>query len=63
MGPGFVFTNHKIVDLEAIDTGTRVTHKETFSGMMAVLMGGKIMTGVPPILTSFNEGLKKQAEH
>ena len=62
MVTGFVFTNGKIFELEETSSGTRLVHKETFSGMMMPLMWGKMESGVPPMLNSMNEALKKMAE-
>ena len=62
MMAGFIFTNDKIIELEKTDTGTKVTHKETFKGLMAALMKGQMEKGVPPMLNTMNEALKKQAE-
>lgn len=62
MMAGFIFTNDKIIELEQTDTGTKVTHKETFKGLMAALMKGQMEKGVPPMLNMMNEALKEQAE-
>lgn len=59
---GFVFTNDKIIELERTDTGTKVTHKETFKGLMAALMKGQMEKGVPPMLNAMNNALKNIAE-
>jgi len=57
-----VFTNEKIVELKKTETGTKVTHTETFKGMMAALMRGNMEEGVTPMLTMMNEALKQTAE-
>lgn len=62
MMAGFIFTNDKIIELEKTATGTRLTHKETFKGLMALLMRGQMDKGVPPMLNSMNEALKQLAE-
>ena len=62
MMAGFIFTNDKIIELEKTETGTKVTHKETFKGLMAALMKGQMEKGVPPMLNAMNEALKKKAE-
>jgi len=62
MMAGFIFTNDKIIELEKTENGTRLTHKETFKGLMAALMKGPMEKGVPPMLDSMNEALKLQAE-
>lgn len=62
MMAGFIFTNDKIIELEKTDSGTKVTHKETFKGAMAALMKGQMDKGVPPILKMMNKALKELAE-
>jgi len=59
---GFIFTNDKIFELEETDTGTRLTHKETFSGLLAPIFCGQMEKGVPPLLNSMNKALKDLAE-
>jgi len=62
MGAGFVFTNDKVLELQVVPTGTKVIHRELFSGLMVPLFGGKLEAGVPGILKAFNEGLKSKVE-
>ena len=62
MMAGFVMTNGKTLELEETSSGTKLTHKETFSGLMSVLMWSHMKEGVPPILNSMNQALKEQAE-
>lgn len=62
MMAGFIFTNDKIIELEATAVGTKVTHTETFKGLMVPLMRGQLEKGVPPILNMMNEALKNTAE-
>ncbi len=62
MMAGFIFTNDKIIELEKTDTGTKLTHKETFKGLMAAMMKGQMDKGVPPMLNMMNEALKELAE-
>lgn len=62
MMAGFIFTNEKIIELEKTDTGTKVTHLETFKGLMAALMKGQMDEGVPPMLNMMNDALKELAE-
>ncbi len=62
MMAGFIFTNDKIIKLEKTDTGTKVTHTETFKGLMAALMRGQMDKGVPPMLNTMNDALKPLAE-
>lgn len=57
-----VFTNEKLISLEAIDGGTKVVHSEFFSGMMAPLMDGMLETGVRPMLERMNDALKAVVE-
>ena len=59
---GFIFTNDKIFELEKTNTGTRLTHKETFSGLLAPIFCGQMEKGVPPMLNSMNKALKDLAE-
>ena len=62
MMAGFIMTNGKILELEKSNTGTRLVHKETFSGLMSVLMWSYMETGVPPMLNKMNKALKELAE-
>jgi hypothetical protein len=62
MMAGFVFTNGKVLVLEDTATGTRLIHKETFSGLMVPMMWGQMESGVPPMLNAMNEALKSKAE-
>ncbi|MFK7826978.1 MAG: SRPBCC family protein [Oligoflexales bacterium] len=62
MMAGIIFTNDKHIDLEKTDSGTRVIHKELFSGIMAAMMGSHMEDGVPPILNKMNEALKQKVE-
>jgi len=59
---GFIFTNDKVFELEETNTGTRLTHKELFSGLLAPIFCGQMEKGVPPMLDSMNKALKEQAE-
>ena len=59
---GFIFTNDKIFELEETESGTRLTHKETFSGLLAPIFCGQMEKGVPPMLNSMNMALKHLAE-
>ena len=59
---GFIFTNDKIFELEETDSGTRLTHKEMFSGLLAPVFCGQMEKGVPPMLNSMNKALKDLAE-
>lgn len=59
---GFIFTNDKIFELEESNSGTRLTHKEMFSGLLAPVFCGQMEKGVPPMLNSMNKALKDLAE-
>ena len=59
---GFIFTNDKIFELEETSTGTRVTHTESFKGLLAPIFCGQMEKGVPPMLNSMNKALKDLAE-
>ena len=62
MMAGFLFTNDKVFELEETGAGTRLIHKELFSGMMVPMMWSKFDEGVPPMLNSMNDALKRTAE-
>ena len=62
MMAGFIFTNDKIIELKETSSGTKVIHTETFKGMLAPVLGGMMKKGVPSMLNSMNEALKKVAE-
>ncbi len=47
---------------EEISSGTRLTHIETFSGLITPLFRGQMEKGVPPMLNMMNEALKTWAE-
>jgi len=59
---GFIFTNEKVFELEETESGTRLTHKEMFSGLLAPIFRGQMKKGVPPMLNSMNKALKDLAE-
>ena len=59
---GFIFTNDKIFELEETDSGTRLTHTETFKGLFAPIICNQMEKGVPPMLNSMNKALKDLAE-
>ena len=58
----FIFTNDKIFELEETTSGTRLTHTETFKGLLAPVFYGQMKKGVPPMLNSMNKALKELAE-
>jgi len=59
---GFIFTNDKIFKLEETKSGTRLTHIETFKGLLAPIFCGQMEKSVPPMLNSMNKALKELAE-
>jgi len=59
---GFIFTNDKIFELEETSSGTRLTHTESFKGLLAPIFCGQMEKGVPPMLNSMNKALKDLAE-
>lgn len=58
----FIMTNDKVFELEETGSGTRLIHKELFSGMLVPLFWSKFDKGVPPMLKSMNDALKTKAE-
>jgi len=62
MMAGFLFTNDKVFELEETGSGTRLIHKELFSGMLVPMFWSKFDKGVPPMLKSMNDALKRKAE-
>ena len=59
---GFIFTNDKIFELKETESGTHLTHTETFKGLLAPIFCGQMEKGVPPMLNSINKALKELAE-
>ena len=59
---GFIFTNYKVFELEETGSGTRLTHKEMFKGLLAPIICGQMEKGVPAMLNSMNKALKELAE-
>lgn len=59
---GFIFTNDKILELEETSSGTRLTHTESFKGLLAPIFCGQMENNVPPMLNSMNKALKELAE-
>ena len=62
MMAGFIFTNDKLIEISATESGCKVTHSELFGGLMFKMMSGAMKTGVPPILDAMNRDLKSKAE-
>ena len=58
----FLFTNDKVFELEETGSGTRLIHKELFSGMLVPLFWSKFDKHVPSMLKSMNGALKIKAE-
>ena len=58
----FVFTNEKIFKLEKSGLGTKLTHIETFKGLLTPIFRGHFKEGVPPMLNLMNNALKNLAE-
>ena len=63
MMAGFIFTNDKIFELEESDSGTRLIHKEAFSGILIPMFWSNLNKHVPSMLKSMNEALKVIAEN
>ena len=62
MMAGFIFTNGKILELEATTNGTKLTHSETFKGLLAPVFCGQMEKSVPAMLDKMNKALKELAE-
>lgn len=62
MMTGFIMTNDKIVEVEAMPSGTRLVHKETFKGMAVPMLRSTFDRNVPTMLNAMNEALKKKVE-
>ncbi len=62
MMAGFLFTNDKVFELEDTGGGTRLIHREGFSGILVPVFWSKLNKGVVPMLKSMNEALKIIAE-
>ena len=59
---GFLFTNDKTFELKETESGTHLTHTESFKGLLAPIFCGQMEKGVPPMLNSMNKALKELAE-
>ena len=63
MMAGFIMTNDKSFELEENSSGgTKLIHKEWFSGLLAPIFCGQMEEGVPPMLNKMNGALKKLIE-
>jgi len=62
MMAGIIMTNDKVFELEETDTGTRLVHKELFSGMLVPIFSNNFEENVPTMLNAMNEALKKVVE-
>jgi hypothetical protein len=59
---GFVFTNDRVFELEEMSSGTRLIHREEYSGMLVPVFWRKLEKGALPKLHSMNDALKKRVE-
>ena len=57
-----IMRNDKVFELEKTPSGTRLIHKELFTGMMVPIFGNTFDKNVPPMLNSMNLALKELAE-
>ena len=55
-------SNGKILKLDATDSGTRLLHIETFSGMLVPIFWGRFERNVPTMLNAMNGALKEVVE-
>ena len=62
MMAGFLFTNDKIFELEEMGPGTRLIHRELFSGLLVPMFWSKMNQYALPMLKTMNDALKKIAE-
>jgi len=62
MMTGFLFTNIKVFELQEIDSGTRLIHREEYSGMLMSIFWSKLNKKALPMLESMNKALKIEAE-
>ena len=58
----FLFTNDKVFELEEIGSGTRLIHREQFSGILVPMFWSKLSKHALPMLKSMNDALKITAE-
>jgi len=58
----FLFSNDKVFELEETASGTRLIHREQFSGFMVLLFWSKFEKSVVPMLESMNKALKVKVE-
>lgn len=58
----FVFTNDTSFELKKTPLGTKLIHKEYYSGMLSPFFHEQISKEVPAVLISMNRSLKKQIE-
>jgi len=58
----FLFTNDKVFELTETSSGTRLIHREKFSGILVPMFWNKLNKYVPSMLKSMNDALKKSAE-
>lgn len=60
---GLLYKSQKVIELENSGTGTMVTHKEIFGGLLPMLTWNMWKNAVEPMLNSANNGLKKKIEN
>lgn len=63
MGAGYIFKNERIIELEKLGDGTKVTHSEIFGGSLPTIIWKKFETMILPMLDATNKGLKKEVEN
>ena len=59
---GFVMTNDKVFELQATSNGTRLVHKELFTGMLVPIFSNKFDENIPLMLNAMNQALKVRVE-
>lgn len=62
MGAQVLFTNDKILELIETDRGTKLVHRETFSGLLVSLFWKKLEAYVPGALNQMNAAFKQVLE-
>lgn len=60
---GLLYKSQKVIELESSGTGTKVTHKEIFGGLLPMLTWNMWKNAVEPMLNAANNGLKKKMEN
>lgn len=62
MGFEFLFTNDKFMELQTVGSGTKLIHREEYSGLLVPIFWDMLEEGALPMLNSMNEALKKKSE-